>query len=153
MEKYKDDNYNIWLNIRNVVQKIPTKKYRLSRLGLWVDPLDATQEFTEGLLQYVSVMVCVTLDGKPVFGAIHRPFYNESVFGLVDYGLMDSSGRRLAIPSEHETAPIVVVSRSHAGKVQELVYKAFRDRYKVEPAGGSGYKTLRVLNGTAGEED
>jgi inositol monophosphatase 3 len=66
------------LNIRNAVQKIPTKKYEISRLGIWVDPLDATQEFTEGLLEYVSVMVCVTLDGKPIFGAIHRPFYNES---------------------------------------------------------------------------
>jgi len=147
--KYRDDNYSIWLNIRNAVQKVPTKKYELSRFGIYVDPLDATQEFTEDLVQYVSVMVCVTLDGKPIFGAIHRPFYNESVFGLVDYGLMDGAGNKLNVPEESAVSNTIVVSRSHAGKVKDLATKAFGDKYTVEPAGGSGYKTLRVLNGTA----
>lgn len=78
VEKYKDENLNIWLNIRNALKDLPVKKYEISRLGFWVDPLDATQEFTEGLLEYVSVMVCVTLDGQPIFGAINRPFFNES---------------------------------------------------------------------------
>lgn len=46
VEAYKDDNYNLWLNVRNALKKMPSKKYDLSRLGIWVDPLDATQEFT-----------------------------------------------------------------------------------------------------------
>lgn len=83
VERYKEDNYKIWLNIRDALKDIPVKKYELSRIGLWVDPLDATQEFTEDLLEYVSVMVCVTVDGKPIFGAIHRPFFNESGSYLV----------------------------------------------------------------------
>lgn len=148
-DKYKDDNYSLWLNIRNAVQKIPAKKYELSRLGMWVDPLDATQEFTESLLEYVSIMVCITLDGKPIFGAIHRPFYNESVFGLVDYGLIDAAGNKINVPTESQVSSTIVVSRSHTGKVKDLATKAFGDKYNVEPAGGSGYKTLRVLNGTA----
>lgn len=73
------------------------------------------------------------------------------VFGLVDYGLLDASGNKINVPSESETTPTIVVSRSHAGKVKELAEKAFGNKYKIEPAGGSGYKTLRVLNGTAGK--
>lgn len=45
----------------------------------------------------------------------------------------------------------VVVSRSHAGEVSEFLKKSFdvSDALKIEPAGGSGYKSLRILNGTA----
>ena len=89
-----------------------------------------------------------------------------SVFGLVGYGLIDSTGNRLSVPPESRTPLTIVVSRqvrsvvsnshhslfrSHAGKVKDLASQAFGDKYTVEPAGGSGYKTLRVLNGTAGE--
>jgi Golgi-resident PAP phosphatase len=62
---------------------------------------------------------------------------------------MDASGNKLNVPAETESKPVIVVSRSHAGKVKDLATKAFGDKYTVEPAGGSGYKTLRVLNGTA----
>ncbi len=39
--------------------------------------------FSENLLNYVSVMVCASVRGEPVFGAVHFPFRNttcESVF-------------------------------------------------------------------------
>jgi inositol monophosphatase 3 len=71
------------------------------------------------------------------------------VFGLVDYGLIDAKGNKLKIPSESQTSPIIIVSRSHAGEVKNLARRAFGDKYNIEPAGGSGYKTLRILNGTA----
>lgn len=41
--------------------------------------------------------------------------------------------------------------RSHAGAVEHLAKSSFGDGYTVEPAGGSGYKTLRLVNGTAGK--
>lgn len=46
---------------------------------------------------------------------------------------------------------IFIIYRSHAGAVEKLARKSFGEGYKVEPAGGSGYKTLRLVNGTAGE--
>jgi hypothetical protein len=64
------------------------------------------------------------------------------VFGLVDYGLMDASGNKLTVPAESAIKPTIVVSRSHTGKVKDLASQAFGDKYTVEPAGGSGYKTL-----------
>ena len=44
----------------------------------WVDPLDATKEYTEGLTQYVSVMACLTVDGISKAGIVHFPFRNET---------------------------------------------------------------------------
>lgn len=63
---------------------------------------------------------------------------------------MDASGRKLDIKPPSETQKKIVVSRSHAGKVAEMAKSAFGNEYVVEPAGGAGYKTLRLLNGTAG---
>lgn len=46
VEKYRDDNYDLWLNVRGALEKIPSQKYDFSRMSIWIDPLDATQEFT-----------------------------------------------------------------------------------------------------------
>lgn len=95
VEKYRSDNYAVWLSLRDALDRLPSKKYDLSRLTMWIDPLDATQEYTgfchcyfypvhsvlpflEGLLEYVTVMACIAVDGKPFFGAIYRPFFNET---------------------------------------------------------------------------
>lgn len=38
----------------------------------------------------------------------------------------------------------IIVSRSHAGKVEQLAKKAFGDASKITPAGGAGFKALNV---------
>jgi len=41
---------------------------------VWVDPLDGTKEFTLGFVQYVTVLIGITINNRPVAGIIHAPF-------------------------------------------------------------------------------
>ena len=103
----------------------------------WVDPLDATQEFTEGLTEYVSVMACLTEDGQPKAGIVHFPFRNET-WAAID-------GEWLERPAMSFQPPdTVLVSRSHPGDVQKTLKGV-----TTVPAGGSGYKAAEVLKGNA----
>lgn len=43
---------------------------------VWVDPLDGTSEYTQGLLDHVTVLIGLAVNGKAVGGVIHQPYYN-----------------------------------------------------------------------------
>lgn len=109
---------------------------------IWVDPLDATKEYTENLLNYVTTMVCVAVKGKPVIGVIHKPFRTDqlkTVYGWVGHGsnIVDKSG-------EHpEKEGIVIVSRSHTGDAAEVV-KKYLNGHAIG-AGGAGYKVEELF--------
>lgn len=55
---------------------------RKSRLLMYVDPLDATQEYTERLTKYVSVAACITRCGRPVAGLVTFPFTGKTYVGI-----------------------------------------------------------------------
>jgi 3'-phosphoadenosine 5'-phosphosulfate (PAPS) 3'-phosphatase len=46
---------------------------------LFVDPLDATQEYTEDLTQYVSLQMCVTQCGHVLASVLHFPFTGHTM--------------------------------------------------------------------------
>ncbi|CAN8002108.1 unnamed protein product [Ixodes hexagonus] len=117
-----------------------------SRVSVWIDPLDATQEYTENLLEYVTTMVCVAVDGSPVIGVIHQPFLNRTIWAWVGHG---TSPGLVAADDSQRDPPVVLVSRSHPGEVQDLAREAFGANVKLVPAGGAGYKVLEVVSGRA----
>ncbi|XP_074066573.1 Golgi-resident adenosine 3',5'-bisphosphate 3'-phosphatase-like [Macrotis lagotis] len=119
----------------------------MERVTVWIDPLDATQEYTEGLLTYVTTMVCVAVDGKPVIGVIHKPFSRFTAWALVGHGANVS-----ARESYSERSPRLIVSRSHAGTVRTFGQKAFGTNVNIIPAGGAGYKVLSLLNLNTAEQ-
>ncbi|XP_037537477.1 inositol monophosphatase 3 isoform X2 [Nematolebias whitei] len=108
-------------------------------ITVWIDPLDATQEYTENLVQYVTTMVCVAVDGKPVIGVIHQPLTEFTAWGFV------GQGSNLHPRSSYSmNPPKVIVSRSHSGDVKLFTQKAFGNA-SIITAGGAGYKVLSLL--------
>ncbi|KAJ8372998.1 hypothetical protein AAFF_G00272350 [Aldrovandia affinis] len=110
---------------------------------VWIDPLDATQEYTENLLKYVTTMVCVAVNGVPVIGVIHKPFTEYTAWAIVGWG-----SNVKARASYSEKSPQFIVSRSHAGKVNGFIQTAFGNNTVVHAAGGAGYKVLALLDPT-----
>ncbi|XP_051887626.1 inositol monophosphatase 3-like [Pristis pectinata] len=114
------------------------------RITVWIDPLDATQEFTDDLRHLVTTMVCVAVDGKPVIGVIHKPFSKYTAWAMVN-GTLNIHPRK----SYNEKTPnnncLQIPCRS-SGTYSKT---AFGNDAIIIPAGGAGYKVLSLLN--AGE--
>ncbi|KAK7078840.1 Inositol monophosphatase 3 [Halocaridina rubra] len=125
-------------------EKVPVEDIRI-----WIDPLDATQEYTEDLRQYVTTMVCVAVKGYPTIGVIHKPFENFTAWGWVGKGV----AAKLHVTGDQggpkDDISHIIVSRSHAGDVEAVAKQAFGDQTVVIPAGGAGFKTLAVIQGDA----
>lgn len=129
--------------------------FTADEVTVWVDPLDATQEYTEGredksLLKFVTVMVCVAVKGYPIAGIIHEPFNGVTNWGWVGHGVSQSLQQYQR--REGGTKDLkVIYSRSHAGEVSKVAHEAFDGNYHLQEivAGGSGYKVLEVMKGNA----
>jgi len=128
--------------------------YDLDELIVIVDPLDATKEFTEEydvdgswMLNFVTTLVCIVKDNKPIAGIINRPFMEKE---KVMYGIVESGEVVNLTPTsaKGEKANKVTVSRSHAGDANDVVKKYFFPKVSL-PAGGAGYKSWLVLTGAA----
>ncbi|XP_054154369.1 inositol monophosphatase 3-like [Oppia nitens] len=127
----------------------------LGELTVWVDPLDATKEYSEGLTQYVTTMVCVARNGEPIIGIIHKPFKGETYWSWKGIGV--STNIKSVLQNRHlndissETLRIII-SRSHAGYINTTIHSLMDKEYKnvnVISAAGSGYKTIEVIEGRA----
>lgn len=54
-EKYLLNAFNVWTEYKDSLDEISTRKAKLSQISVFVDPLDATQEYTESLTEFVTV--------------------------------------------------------------------------------------------------
>uniref|UniRef100_A0A6J0U7E1 Golgi-resident adenosine 3',5'-bisphosphate 3'-phosphatase n=1 Tax=Pogona vitticeps TaxID=103695 RepID=A0A6J0U7E1_9SAUR len=108
---------------------------------VWIDPLDATQEYTENLRQYVTTMVCVAVNGEPIIGVIHKPFSGYTAWAMVHGG-----SNIKARSSYNEQTPTIIVSRSHEGTVRQVALQTFGNKTVIIKAGGAGYKVLSLLD-------
>ena len=130
----------------------------IDTITVWIDPLDATQEYTEGredptLLRFVTVMVCIAIEGKPIAGIIHQPFKKDT-FGSdgVTKWAWVGHGVSRTIVADTEPTPAddskvrVIFSRSHQGEVSSITKASFEGSKEVEEivAAGSGFKALAV---------
>ncbi|XP_055608709.1 putative inositol monophosphatase 3 [Uranotaenia lowii] len=126
---------------------VPDEVISIEDVVVWIDPLDATQEYTETLFQYVTTMVCVAIKGVPVIGVIHNPFNKKTVWAWV--GKAVSEPLNDLKKDEDVKHPVVIVSRSHSGQVKSIAKEVFGENSYIIPAGGAGYKVLQVLHNNA----
>jgi len=46
----------------------------ITRIRVFVDPLDGTTEYTKGRLEAVTSLIGISYDGRPIAGVLHQPF-------------------------------------------------------------------------------
>lgn len=123
---------------------------------VWIDPLDATKEYSENLTQYVTLMACIVHKSVPIAGIIHKPFLNKTYWSLRDDSTRTTtihspdllelwSSAKGEAKSKSKGNLSIIVSRSHAGNVETTLEKIYDDSVKIVPAGGSGYKTIELV--------
>uniref|UniRef100_A0A6G1SHF5 inositol-phosphate phosphatase n=1 Tax=Aceria tosichella TaxID=561515 RepID=A0A6G1SHF5_9ACAR len=123
---------------------------------VWIDPLDATKEYSENLTDYVTLMACIVHKAAPIAGVIHKPFANLTYWSFIDESSkrthhstdlrkIISAGRKQF--SKHDDNIDIIVSRSHAGDVKNVLEKEYGDKVSITAAGGSGYKTVELISG------
>ncbi|XP_055615250.1 putative inositol monophosphatase 3 [Toxorhynchites rutilus septentrionalis] len=126
---------------------VPDETIDIEDVTVWIDPLDATQEYTEKLFQYVTTMVCVAIKGVPTIGVIHNPFTKITTWAWVHKAVSESLNNLKK--DDDVKNPIVIVSRSHTGDVKNIAKDVFGVSSRIIPAGGAGYKVLQVIHNNA----
>lgn len=124
---------------------------RLTKARAWiVDPLDGTQEFSEGRADW-GVHVALTLGGKCALAAVALPSDDDVLWGVSLPGKAragSTKGTPLAHGDSTQRArPRIVVSRSHTPPWVEKFARALEA--ELVPCGSAGYKVARLLSGEA----
>lgn len=143
-ENTNDDDFDTqsYLETCDSYVRQPEDKYApINDLIIYVDPLDATQEYSENLIDYVTVMFCIVDKGVPRAGIIHKVFSNQTTSSFYQ----SLSLKRFKKDGNQNR---VIVSRSHAGTVKSIIDEKL-DNAKIITAAGSGFKTVELVKNGA----
>ncbi|EFA75870.1 bisphosphate nucleotidase [Heterostelium album PN500] len=127
----------------------------LSELIVFIDPLDATREFTLGNVQCVMTLIGISRRGSPIAGVIHQPFVDvagdacenaeqwvgRSVYGIVGIPVVGVRDRRQ--PEDRDKIILATTASHYNEQVDRAVQLIKPD--KVIRAGGAGFKALMVI--------
>lgn len=122
-------------------------------LVVWVDPLDGTKEYTEGLLDNVTVLIGIAHRGRAIAGVINQPFYNYHLgpgadLGRTMWGMPGLGGFGFQLQEAPSDKRIVTTTRSHSNKtVTDCV--AAMEPHEVVRVGGAGNKIIQLVEGKA----
>ncbi|BFG02031.1 putative inositol monophosphatase 3 [Drosophila madeirensis] len=143
-------SYDLDPTVLHETAQVPDVSVNAQDVTVWVDPLDATKEFTEELYEYVTTMVCVAVAGRPVIGVIHSPFNGQTAWAWVGNSMSEYlAGLHPAHAEEHDSPPIITVSRSHTAGAKDLARGIFGEQVNLLTAAGAGYKVLQVVANNA----
>ena len=120
-------------------------------LCVWVDPLDGTCEYTQGLVKHVTVLVGVAVGDKGIGDVIHQPCYKNSendsrgrtIWGIDGVGF---GGFKPISPPEGKR--IITTTRSRYDSTVKAALDALHPD-EILRVGGAGYKVILLLEGKA----
>lgn len=117
---------------------------------LWVDPLDGTKEFTQGILECVTVLIGLSVQNRPIGGIIHQPYYkgSDNQYGRTIWGLKGLGCKGFDKKPYNEGEFIATTTRSHSNELVQSALEALEPT-KILRVGGAGYKVLLLLEGDA----
>eukprot|EP01095_Lingulamoeba_sp_RSL-Kostka_P004623 TRINITY_DN1585_c0_g1_i1.p1 TRINITY_DN1585_c0_g1~~TRINITY_DN1585_c0_g1_i1.p1 ORF type:complete len:327 (-),score=133.86 TRINITY_DN1585_c0_g1_i1:96-1076(-) len=145
------------------------KNVEQERVCVFIDPLDGTKEFVDGIYDAVVTLIGISLDEKCVGGVMYQPFppgvdvlNAEEINGRTFYGLGDSlsSGidletTRNKINARKEKNEInIVTTRSHGSQTIEAGLVQLKNHFSdhtvtITRIGGAGNKVIKLLDGDA----
>ncbi|KAL9184503.1 hypothetical protein ACHAXT_012473 [Thalassiosira profunda] len=146
----------------------PPEELDLTKVVVYVDPLDGTREFVEGRLDNVQSLVGVCYKGVPIMGAVGLPFPDnkggnatEVVFGIVGKGIgkvgskVDSDAIvDCAVPElrQYAEGDAICISSGDSKSVMpaiDLAESTFAPEGGItrQIVGATGNKLLRVVHG------
>jgi len=117
------------------------KEILSSEITIYVDPLDATREFTQDKLQCVTCLVGISKNGEPIAGIIHLPFHGDQ--GRTVYGVVGGSVIGLQKNTKHEGIVLITTASHNSPQVEKAIQLIQPD--KVIREGGAGYKSLLLM--------
>ncbi|XP_060722323.1 3'(2'),5'-bisphosphate nucleotidase 1 [Tachysurus vachellii] len=128
-------------------------KLKEEELVVWVDPLDGTKEYTEGLLDHVTVLIGIAYKGKAIAGVINQPFYNyqagaSATLGRTIWGMLGLGAFGFQLQGVPEGKRIITTTRSHSNKLVTDAVQAM-DPHDVIRVGGAGNKIIQLVEGKA----
>jgi len=130
------------------------KEVSMADLTVWVDPLDGTKEYTQGLLDHVTVLIGIAVGKQAVAGVIHQPYWNYkstdpgATIGRTFYGLVGAGVYGITPAPPPVGQRIITTTRSHGtGLVQQALEVLNPD--KVLKVGGAGHKVMLLMEGEA----
>ncbi|GCC23473.1 3'(2'),5'-bisphosphate nucleotidase 1 [Chiloscyllium punctatum] len=120
---------------------------------VWVDPLDGTKEYTEGLLDHVTVLIGIAYDGKAIAGVINQPYYNYqagagAVLGRTIWGVLNLGVFGIQLKEVPEGKHIIITTRSHSSRLVNDCIDAM-NADEVIRVGGAGNKVIQLIEGKA----
>ncbi|CAJ0944222.1 unnamed protein product [Ranitomeya imitator] len=115
-------------------------------LVVWVDPLDGTKEYTEGLLDHVTVLIGIAHEGKAIAGVINQPYYNYQIIQLIEG---QASAYVFASPGckKWDTCAPEAILHAVGGKLTDISGNAYEYHKDVKHMNSAGVlATLRNYN-------
>uniref|UniRef100_A0A668UTW5 3'(2'),5'-bisphosphate nucleotidase 1 n=1 Tax=Oreochromis aureus TaxID=47969 RepID=A0A668UTW5_OREAU len=125
---------------------------------VWVDPIDGTKEYTEGmlfrrLLDNVTVLIGIAHGGRAIAGVINQPFYNYKLgagtqLGRTMWGMLGLGAFGFQLQEVPGDRRIVTTTRSHSNKLVTDCVDAM-EPHEVVRVGGAGNKIIQLVEGKA----